>query len=129
MNDITLSSWIVMSTFVACREPNLDEREETHTLSDLITKRLKHAFLFRVIRRGQWIVQLPVHEFGSRERGTFVSGTVTQRDHKIEAEVHNVLRCFRCSSLQVNTDLFHDLDRERVNISAFDTSARYFKML
>ena len=119
----------MVSPCVACCEANLDQRKETNTLSDLITKRLKHTFLFREIRRSQWVVQLPVHEFCSWELRTFASGAAAQRDHKVEAAVRKVLHCLRCSSLQVNTDIFHHLDGEWMSISALDSSTGYLKML
>ena len=73
-----------MTYMCGCGEADLDQRKQTQTLSNLIAKRLKHAFLLRLIPRSRRIVEPPMDHFRFLELWTFGSGTVGQRNHKVE---------------------------------------------
>jgi hypothetical protein len=70
-----------------------------------------------------------VNTFGSTKLRALESRPVAQRNHKVERRIRDVLRHFSRSSLQINTDLFHDFNRERMSLSVLDPSAGHFKML
>jgi len=76
-----------MSAHLGCGESNLDQSKKADALSDLVAKRLKHPFPLCVIC-GKRVLELPVHEFRLVESGTFESGALTQRNHKIEMSIH-----------------------------------------
>jgi len=126
MNEIRLRMRI--SLRLKCRKSSLNEREQTHTLRDLISKRPKQSLLFVGIQYRRRVVDLPVYAFRSWKLGTLRLRTIAQSNDEIETEIQKITYCFRYPSAQVDSDLFHNLNCKRVCFPSIDTSANYLKM-